>query len=288
MRGSVKGNSRPVYTGYGLAILLCFSLCFSTAARSETDRVYSVGIVPQFEISRLHSIWRPVLNHLEEQTGFKFKIQGSPSIPDFEKALLAGEFDFAYMNPYHMVLANQAADYHPIIRDHGRKLQGVLVVRKDSPITDIKQLDGKSAAFPSPNALGASLLMRAELSNRHGVTIKPRYVKTHDSVYMNVVLGQTDAGGGVQKTLGKQKASVKDRLRVLYRTEKVEPHPLAAHPRINKNTVSQIQKALVDLGQTSSGQKLLSNIPVKKIGLASMDDYLALKQMELDKFSAGQ
>ena len=41
------------------------------------------------------TIPEPVLDALSRQSGLRFELVGSPSIPEFEKQLLAGEFDFA-------------------------------------------------------------------------------------------------------------------------------------------------------------------------------------------------
>ena len=253
-------------------------------ATADNNKVYSVGIVPQFETRRLHRIWRPLLDKLEEETGFKLVIKGSSSIPEFEKQLIAGEFDFAYMNPYHLIWSNENQNYIPLVRDHSRKLHGVLVVRKDSDLNEINKLDGKTLVFPAPNALGASLMMRAELKTLHNISFTPRYVKNHDSVYFNVILKQAAAGGGVQKTLNKQKPEIKDKLRVLYRTKKVSPHPFAAHGRVLKSDVEKVKAAFINMSNTEEGNKLLRKIPINKIGQATISDYSDLSNMGLDKF----
>ncbi|MBA6348125.1 phosphate/phosphite/phosphonate ABC transporter substrate-binding protein [Colwellia sp. BRX8-9] len=264
-----------------------FTLPSYSYSQQSTDKVYIVGVVPQYAIKVIHSIWLPILKELEKETGLKFKIKGSPNIPAFEKSMHAGEYDFVYMNPYHLVWSQDTQKYVPLVRDHGRQLNGVLVVRKDSSITDVKQLDGKTIAFPSPNALGASLLMRAELNKKHNISITPRYVNSHDSVFLNVVFKQTDAGGAVQRTLSKQQSKIKDQLKVLYRTEKVNPHPFASHPRISKAIADSVQKGLMAISKDENVNKLLSKIPMKNMGLATLDDYDYVKQLGLDEFRVG-
>jgi len=260
-------------------IMLVFQLKSAMA-----DKVYTVGVVPQFDSRTIDKIWRPVLDRLQKHTGFKFVLHASPSIPDFEQKFINGDFDFAYLNPYHMLIASRKQGYIPLVRDTGRSLRGVLVVRKDSGIKDLSVLQGKVIAFPSPNALGASLLMRAELKRLHNLDIKPRYVKSHDSVYLNVVLGQAAAGGGVGKTLQRQSDELKNNLRVLYRTSKTAPHPFATHPRVQQKVWQQVRSALLLMGSTDSGRKLLARIPMKQAGTASLADYEPLKAMGLDSF----
>lgn len=257
----------------------------STAIYAEQrDNVYTVGVVPQFETRKIHSIWRPILNVLEEKTGYKFILSGSTSIPAFEQKFMGSKFDFAYMNPYHLIIANKHAGYTPLVREHHKMLHGLLVVHQNSDITHPRQLQGQTLAFPSPNALGASLKMRQELHDNIGIDFKSNYVNTHDSVYLNVLLNEVAAGAGVQKTLNRQKNQYQEMLRVIYKTEGLTPHPIAALPSVPAKVREQVRHALLEMGQSKDGKLLLSKIPIKKIGNARLNDYLPLKSLKLERF----
>lgn len=264
--------------------LLLITTLYSFYVHAEKSKVYTLGIVPQFEIRHIRKIWNPILNEIKKNTGYKLKLVGSPTIPDFEHELNTGKFDFAYMNPYHMLLANHSQGYVPLVRDVGRKLHGILVVRQDSGINSVNDLQGKKIAFPAPNALGASLLMRANLINDYKVQFNPVYVKTHSSVYLNVVVKQTVAGGGVQKTLNQQKDNIKGALKILHRTPTVSPHPFSVHPRIPADVAEKIKNTFLLLGKSETGRSLLSKIPIKKVGKAKISDYTPLKKYNLERF----
>lgn len=251
---------------------------------SAVERSIRFGVVPQFDARRIQAIWKPVLAALENHSGLRFELVGSPSIPEFEKQFLTGDFDFAYMNPYHSLMAYKSHGYEPLVRDVSRTLFGIVVVRKDSPLQSIKDLDGKSVAFPAPNALGAALLPRAEFGEIYKISILPRYVRSHTSVYLNVVTGQTDAGGGVYKTLKKQPDDVRDALKIIYKTPQVAPHPVVVHPRVDKSIQETVREAFMQLGRTPEGQELVAQIPIKEIGKATLEDYEPLNQMGLDKY----
>lgn len=268
----------------GLYCLLCSLFVPSIAAADNTERIFTVGVVPQFEIRALHKIWRPILNRLEEKTGYRFKLQGSSTIPDFEREFIHGDFDFAYMNPYHLVIANKEAGYIPLVRDHGRKLFGILVTTKTSGITHPTDLNDKTVAFPAPNALGASLQMRQELFDNFGITVIPQYVKNHDSVYLNVLLGNVVAGGGVQKTLNRQKKEYRDNLQIIYKTRPVAPHPFAVLPSVPLEIRNHICEALLSMGDNAEDQALLKKIPIQRIGVATLADYEPLLSLGLERF----
>lgn len=251
---------------------------------AQADRVYTVGVVPQYSAPKIFTIWRPILKELKTKTGLDFKLKMARSIPEFEKRFEKGEFDFAYMNPYHLLIANKKQGYVPLVKDVKRKLYGILVVHKDSSIKKVEELQGKKVAFPAPNALGASLLQRSDLKIKYNIDIKPKYVKTHDAVYMNVALGKVSAGGGVYKTFKKQPPEVQKQLRVIYETSKTAPHPIAAHPKVDQAVQAKVKHALIELGQTDKGHALLSKIPMKQIGPASLQDYLPLNTLGIEAF----
>jgi len=265
-------------------VTLCSVLLFSMAPSFSAPIVYKFGVVPQFSAQKILTIWQPILLELEKRTGFKLQLTGSPTIPAFEKQFMAADFDFAYMNPYHVILASEANKYEPILRDVGNSLFGILVVKKDSDIKDASNLDGKSVAFPAPNALGASLIPRADLDKIFHVKVKPRYVLSHSSVYLNVALGRVSAGGGVQKTFDRQDNVIKEKLRVIYKTQKFAPHPIVVRNGIPKQHAEKIKQAFLDMSKTSTGKALLKRVPITNIGTATIEDYLPLKKLGLEQY----
>lgn len=266
-----------------LLIVLLASGFASVASPLEAAEPYTFGIVPQYDQRHLFAVWKPIVDELEKRTGLCFRLVSEPKIPAFEKEFQKGRYDFAYMNPYHALKAYKSARYVPLVRDNA-PLRGILVVRRDSLVQKPSELKGKVAAFPSPNALGASLLMRADLARLHHVDVTPIFVKTHDSVYLHVVKGLADAGGGVQKTLDEQEQAVRDALRIIYTTRDLPSHPVVAHPRVPKADAEKVRRAFIDMAATREGIELLSKIPMKRPVATSMDDYAAMLDWGLESF----
>lgn len=245
---------------------------------------YTLGVVPQFEARKLVGIWQPILDEVQRRTGLMIRLEGAKDIPEFEARLARGDFDFAYMNPYHALVAGREQGYMPLVRDGGRSLYGILVVRKDAPYQDAKELDGAEIAFPAPNALGASLLMRAELARKVGIAIKPKYVQTHSSVYLNVVLGQTPAGGGVMGTFNQQPDEVRDQLRTLYVTRDMPTHPLGAHPRVAEEDRDKLIRALVEMAGGENGRALLAHVPFVQLVETDFAEYAQMQDWGLEDY----
>jgi phosphonate transport system substrate-binding protein len=279
---SAKTGWRCTFTRlFGVLLALLLS---STSALAGT---YSIGVAPQFESRRMFVIWQPIIGELEKRTGNQFKLVVPLTVTDFERELEKGTYDFVYANPYHIVRLSQKQAYLPLVRDR-LPLRGILVVRKDSPLRNLKELDGKSLAVPSPNAIGASLLIRADLEHFHGVRMKMVNVKTHSSVFLNVLNGLTEAGGGVEKTLGEQDQPVQDALRVIYTTREMPSHPVAAHSRVDQAAREQVRRALLDLAATPAGKALLDEVPMKQPVATSIEDYLVLRKWGLEAYWVGE
>ena len=265
-----------------LPFLLLLSSTVAVAAEKE---VYILSVVPQFTPSEVHRNWTPIVEKLSKATGLQFQLKIYPSIPKFEQAFLNGDIDLAFMNPYHAVMAKRAQGYIPLLRDDANSLTGILLVQRDSPIKSIKELNGKTLAFPAPNAFGASLYMRALLAEQEKISITPHYLKTHSNVYRHVIIGEAAAGGGVNITLKREPPEVQAQLRVLFETPGVASPPLVAHPRVPQEMRQAVTNTMLELGNDPAGQKLLAEIQLPKpIKADYARDYQPLEKLKLEKY----
>ncbi len=256
----------------------------SRAAAAQTP-VYILARAPQLAPVTLRKAWQPLLDRIAADTGIRIELKVYPSRPKFEADLLSGTPDFAFMNPFYAVLAKKRHGYIPLVRDDSRSLTGILVVRKDSPITSVQALDGATIVFPDPNAMGASLYPRARLVEKAKIHFNAQYVGTHENVYRAVSLGEFVAGGGVNTTLSREPAGLRAQLRVLYETPGVPPHPLIAHPRVPAPVREAVVEEILRLAQDAEGQKLLEAVKLSDPVRADFArDYRELERLGLGKY----
>lgn len=254
-------------------------------AYAQSDRPpLVVEIVPQFQATEVNRTWAPILDRLTQETGLTFALKIAKDIPAFEDDFEAGRPDLVYLNPYHQVMAKRAQGYLPLVRN-AKLLTGILVVRKDDPITSTKLLAGKDIAYPAPNAFGASLLIRAHLVEVDKVMTQPFYAKTHTNAYRQVIVGKMAAAGGVRATLDKEPEEVQSALRVLWETPGAAPHPFSAHPRVPAKQAEAISAALLNLAKDPAGQALLKEVLIPNPVRADYGrDYQPLEKLKLDKY----
>jgi phosphonate transport system substrate-binding protein len=256
----------------------------ASLAHAQSPAKYSFWVVPQFSATELVKDWTPLLQRLSKDTGLDLELKLAPSIPRFEQEFIKGTADFAYMNPYHAVMAKAAQGYVPLVRD-AKPLSGILLTRNDGPYKSLKDLQGKPVGFPAPNAFGASLYMRALLAEQEGILIEPVYLKTHSNVFRNILRNEVVAGGSINTAFNEELPEVKDHLRVIFKTPEQAPHPISAHPRVPDTVKKKLAQALLNLANDEVGRGLLNNIRITKPVLASYEnDYASLDKLNLKKY----
>ncbi len=264
-----------------LLVLLVIGLMAMPLSICAESKSFKFGIVPQQSIRKVARTWLPVTQYLERVTGYKIDFATAKNIPTFEKVLSAGGYDFAYMNPYHYTVYNQSPGYKAFAKARDKKIKGILVVRADSEIKSLSDLQNSTLAFPSPLAFAASMLPRAALVKQK-IAFQPIYVNSHDSVYRNVVQGNYPAGGGVLRTFKAIEKSIKDQLRILHTTESFTPHAFAAHQDVPVAVVEKIQQALIDLDGDANGKTILKKIKIKGISQAVDSDWDDVRALGLN------
>lgn len=262
--------------------LLLASLLFCSPMAMAKE--YTFGIVPQQSAKKLARLWGPILSNISESSGIKLKFATAKNIPTFEKRLANGDYDIAYMNPYHFTVFNQQPGYVAIAKQENKSIQGIMVVRKDSELADLEGLANETLAFPSPAAFAASLLPQAKLNNS-AIPYQPKYVSSHDSVYLAVSRGLMPAGGGVMRTFNNTDPKVREQLKVFWKTEKYTPHAFAVHPRVSDDDRLGLQQALIQLNKSEEGAKHLSNIKFKGIEPATDSDWDDVRALDIKVLS---
>lgn len=265
--------------------LACAAILWLTLPFAQA-REYLLAVVPQLSPTVTYRDWSPFAERLGHEIGTTLRVRVYRTFEEFETDLANGLPDLVYLNPYHQIRAHQVQGYVPLVRDGSYRLNGVLVVRRDSPVQSVKDLNGQAIGFPDPNAFAASLYMRALLQEKEKMRFTPRYYTTHGNVYRHVIVGDVAAGGGVNTTLAAERAETRTELRVLYQTPGTAPHPLSAHPRVPVNKREAIIAAILRMQKDADGARLLKAIQMPEPVRADYArDYAPLEKWQLQKYT---
>ncbi len=247
---------------------------------SISDRLV-FGVVPQQSAYKLARIWVPLLNEVSARSGLQLTFATAPDIPTFEKRVRRGEYDLAYMNPYHYTVYHKTNGYEALVRARDHRIHGIYVVRKDSPLQALEELDQAQLAYPAPAAFAASILTQATLAGK-GVQSTSSYVLSHDAVYRGVAAGRFAAGGGIQRTFNSLEPAIRDQLRVLWTSPGYTPHPIATHPRLEASVRARLLDAFTGLDQDAGGTAVLGALKYSGFEAATDADWDDVRSLRID------
>lgn len=244
-------------------LIIALVVPFSVTAESSKP-VLTFGLVPQQSASRLAQLWSPIFKYIGKRSGVELVFATAPSIPEFEQRCLTGEYDIAYMNPYHYTTFHEKPGYEAFAKQKDKRIKGVIIAKKGSAVKALQDLNNKELAFPAPAAFAASVLTRAKLS-KDDINFSAKYVRSHDSVYRSVAKDLYLAGGGIERTFKNVDKSTRDQLYILWTSKSYTPHAFAAHPRVDKEIIKKIRQVMLNMHQDEEGKRLLININFKGI-----------------------
>ncbi|MDD2699814.1 MAG: phosphate/phosphite/phosphonate ABC transporter substrate-binding protein [Sideroxydans sp.] len=262
-----------------MAFIALLTITSSAGATAQLPTL-TFGIVPQQSASKLAEKWAPLLSEIGRRAGVRLVFRTAPSIPVFEERLAKGEYDLAYMNPYHYVVFHKGNGFTAFAREKDRRIKGIIVVRKDSSIHQLADLKGMEVAFPAPAAFAASILPQAEFGRQH-IPVEAKFVASHDSVYRAVASGLQPAGGGIQRTFEATPPEVRNHLRVLIETPSYTPHAFAAHPRVDTALIQKIVAAMQSMSDDATGINLLSPLAFKGFSTAEDKDWNDIRALDI-------
>lgn len=259
-----------------MAVMLLTALLPVRQASAQSDREYTFGVVPQWSAQRLAEAWIPFLKKVSAESGVRLKFQTAPTLDDFYDRVSSGAYDFAYLNPLEYTRAHERQGYGAFACEANKKLAGIIVVRKDSALTKLTDLRGKTLILPGASAFAAHILNRAALSaaGLADADVAIKTVSSHDSAYLMVQSKQADAAGGVVRTLKALPDELQASLRVLNTTAGFHPHPFAAHPRVPPGAVESLRRFMLVMRSAAEQRPLLEALEMNDgFVVASDADY---------------
>ncbi len=263
---------------------LCSCMVLLATVVNAQEKSITFGVVPQQSPKKMAEVWQPLIDYMSDYSGLNIEFRTAKDIPTFEANLADGMYDLAYMNPFHFVVFHDMVGYSAIARQQENVTKGVIVVRKDGDIKTLGDLNGAEIAFPAPAAFGASIVTSAQLRNNN-VAFVPRYVNSHDSVYLSVQRGFFPAGGGLARTLNKLPPNVRQDLKVLWESPGYTPHAFAVKANMALSDRQAILKALLAISHDSSNTWILDSLGFKGFIESNDSDWDDVRELGIASLS---
>jgi phosphonate transport system substrate-binding protein len=251
------------------------------SASSQAAEPFSFGVLNQQPAAETAALWNPILQHLQAKTGLSFKFKMGPTVQDTDAMTARGDFDFLYSN-HNFEPDYSQANYQPIVQWGGKPLVGQIVVLADSPYKTLKDINGKTVAFPSKDAFIAYKVTRQALK-KAGIEIKSEFGASQQGAAVQLQTGRAEAASLNKMFADKFQAEGKATFRVLYESDAWPNIPVSVHPRVSKEHVAAVKQALLDMSNDAEGQALLGRLKVPGFLPVADDAYSATKLLYQEK-----
>jgi phosphonate transport system substrate-binding protein len=123
------------------------------AALAAGGRGFTLGVMPAAPPVVAHTVWSPFVEHLSRETGVAFRLKVYEKMSEFERDLISPDApDFIFASPLQTVVGHQKQGFIPLVRS-ASPVWVELVVKSDSPIRSINDLDQHKIAFVGSKSL---------------------------------------------------------------------------------------------------------------------------------------
>ena len=253
---------------------------FAAASNAEESvREYSFAVLPLYNPRELDERYEPLIAHLNAKVrGARFRLVSSRDYDSFDAGLRSQRFDFALANPYQTLMAT-AHEYRVFAKEGGdERFQGLILVRKDSPIASVGELRGKTISYPAATAVAAAMMPQYFL-HTHGVSLdktRTLYVGSQDSSIETVYRGTSSAAASWVPAWADYQREHPEKaaeLTVKWRTAPLVNNGLVVRRAVPGEVADQVRTVLESLEGEPAGQALLERMSISDFDAASERTY---------------
>lgn len=239
---------------HALALVLLF-LMGLRPGWADDARPLVLGVFPYVTARQIVETYRPVAQALEKKLQRRILLFTAPDFTTFAQRTRQGKYDILLTAPHLAWLAHEEAKYLPLLK-YDLSIQGLLVVKSDSPFKGLADLRGSTLATADPIAL-VVLAGKAEMAARglsDNIDYQSKDAVTHINAAMQVINGRADAAMLGQQPYNLMRPELRQQLRVLAVTPSLPSLMYLTHPRLPAAEVQAIRTALLDFSASPDAQ----------------------------------
>jgi len=266
-------------------LLPFFALCPTCAAAADAPPLM-LGVFPRLHASETTTRYGPMAEYLSERLGRKVVLVAARDFDAFWTGVEQERFDLVLYNQFHYIRSAKVYQVIAHNKEFGKStLAGALYVRKDSGITSVGQLRGRTVLFGGGEDAMIGYIAPMYLLMRAGLTrsdINARFAVNPLNSVIGMHRKQADAAGsgdGVVEQPALQKVVNVDEVTVLAVTDQLLHLPWAVKRTMAPRLRERIQSVLVDLEATEAGRQVLRAAVLSGIGRAEDKDYNPHRKM---------
>jgi phosphonate transport system substrate-binding protein len=261
---------------------------------AAADNGLRFGVFPSVSARILVETYQPLAVAIGDSIGQQVGLESAPDFITFHQRTLNGEYDLVLTAPHLAWLAWKEGGYRPLL-SYVTPVQGIMIVRSDSPYRRISDLRGKTIAMPDALAIVGirmeKILEKAGL--RRDRDFKAIEAGSHTNAATYIKEGKADAAVVGIQAFQQLPKELKDSMRGIIETPAMPGQIFLVHGGMSHAKELAIGQAIEHFTRSEGGKVFLQRgkfggvRPLKKNELKQMEgDAKALKQ-RLQTYSSG-
>ena len=207
---------------------------------------------------------------LQKETGLHFKTSVATSYAAVIEAMGAGKVDIGWLATFSYVLAKDKYDVELLLvvqRFGSPFYRGQIMVRADSGINSLDNLQGKRFAFVDPASTSGHLYPKTLLLSK-GLDPKTFFSKTifagsHNAVVLSIYKGEVDGGAaydGSRAAVAKSYPDVFEKIKVLAYTKEIPNDTVSVRKELPEGLKVKLRNGLKKISESPKGSKVLKRL----------------------------
>ncbi len=239
-----------------------------------------MGVFPRRNAAETTRMFTPIADYLGEQLARKVKVVTARDFESFWQGVTERRYDIVHYNQYHYIRSAQHYQVIAHIEEFGKStIAGVLYVRRDSGISSLSQLRGRTVLFGGGEDAMISYIANSYLLLQAGLKkgdFKPLFAVNPPNSIIALHSRQADAAGagdGVLDLPVIRKSINPDELVAIATSEPLLQLPVAVKRNMPAKLRASIQSILVNLKTSDPGNQVLKSAAMTGMGKAEDKDY---------------
>jgi phosphonate transport system substrate-binding protein len=268
----------------GLYVLI--AMAASSPLLRAADGSLTLGVFPRYNATETTTRYTPLAEYLQHRLSRKVVLVTSKDFQSFWRGIEERRYDIVQYNQYHYIRSAKAYQVIAHNKEFGKNtMAGAIYVRKDSGITSLEQLRGRTVLFGGGEDAMIGYIVPVFMMLQAGLK-KDQFTSQFAITPINSVIGvhrkQADAAGSADNALGQpviRNAINTDELTALAVSEQLLQLPWAVKRTMPARLRETIQSSLVDLENSEAGKNVLKTALLTGIGKAEDKDYEPHRKM---------
>ena len=251
----------------------------------------TMGVFPRRNTTETTRLFTPLAVYLGGRLGREVKLVTSKNSEAFWKDVTEQRYDIVHYNQYQYIRSAKTYKVIAHTQEFGKNtVAGILFVRRDSGITEISQLRGRTVIFGSGKDAMLSYIAPRYLLLQAGLKegdFKMAFAVNPQNALVALYYKQADAAGGGDVVLDQpvvKNAINTQELRVLASTTPLLFLPWAVKRTMQATLAQSIQSLLLDLKNSDAGKQVLKSAIMTDMGFAEDRDYDPHRRMTIAVF----